>query len=203
MADDGLWSKLEQTWPARAAQTLWQGLTLPGDVAQGNVSMWGDDGHTSSQVINRSADLAGAVTLGAGAAPAAANELRSGIKVVKAPKGYDIIDSDGKTLVNADIGIVNIGGRKLAQIDDINTPALEKVTNQTEHDAAVQASRGVLGTSQMREAMRQFLEMHPDVEGFTGNRVSGARNGGLMNSSNMQNVTVKAPLSSGLGLTGQ
>jgi hypothetical protein len=69
MADDGLWSKLEQTWPARAAQGLWDGLMLPGDVAQGNVSMWGDDGHTSPQVINRSADLAGTMMMGATAAP--------------------------------------------------------------------------------------------------------------------------------------
>lgn len=79
MADDGLWSKLEQTWPARAVQGLWQGLTLPGDVAQGNVSMWGSDGHTNPQVINRAADLAGAVTLGAGAVPAEANSLRAGM----------------------------------------------------------------------------------------------------------------------------
>lgn len=79
MADEGYWAKLQQTWPARAAQGLWDGLMLPGDVAQGNVSMWGADGHTNPQVINRSADLAGAVTLGAGAIPASSNDLRMGI----------------------------------------------------------------------------------------------------------------------------
>jgi len=80
MADEGYWDKLSQLWPARAAKGLWEGLMLPGDVAQGNVSMWGDDGHTNPQVINRAADLAGAVTLGAGAMPAAAGELRAGIR---------------------------------------------------------------------------------------------------------------------------
>jgi hypothetical protein len=58
---------------------------LPGDVAQGNVSMWGDDGHTNPQVINRAADLAGAVTLGAGAVPASANDLRAGLRTVWKP----------------------------------------------------------------------------------------------------------------------
>jgi hypothetical protein len=42
----------------------------------------------------------------------------------------------------------------------------------------------------MREAMRQFREMHPDVEGFTGNRTSGARNDGKMSADNIQNITV-------------
>jgi len=42
--------------------------------------MYGDDGRTNPEVINRSADLAGLVTLGAGAVPAEANSLRSGIK---------------------------------------------------------------------------------------------------------------------------
>lgn len=61
MAEEGYWDKLSQLWPARAAKGLWEGLMLPGDVAQGNVSMWGDDGHTNPQVIRRSTDLAGAV----------------------------------------------------------------------------------------------------------------------------------------------
>lgn len=77
MADDGLWSKLEQTWPARAVQGLWDGLMLPGDVYQGNVSMYGADGHTNPQVINRAADLAGTMMMGATAAPRGA--LGSGL----------------------------------------------------------------------------------------------------------------------------
>lgn len=107
---------------------------------------------------------------------------------------YNILDADGNVVVTADIGIVEVGGRKLAQIEDINTPALEKVKTQEEHDAVVAASRNVLGTAQMREAMRQFLELHPDVEGFTGNRVSGARNAGRMSPDNIQNVVVPVRL---------
>lgn len=73
-----MWDKLQQTWPARAAVGLWEGLTLPGDVYQGNVSMYGPEGQTNPQVINRAADLAGGVTLGAGMVPAEANALRAG-----------------------------------------------------------------------------------------------------------------------------
>jgi len=71
---------LTETWPAKMAQDALSALMLPGDVYQGKVSMYGDDGRTNPEVINRSADLAGLVTLGAGAVPAEANSLRSGIK---------------------------------------------------------------------------------------------------------------------------
>jgi len=71
---------LTETWPARMAQDALSALMLPGDVYQGKVSMYGEDGRTNPEVINRSADLAGLVTLGAGAVPAEANSLRSGIK---------------------------------------------------------------------------------------------------------------------------
>lgn len=61
---------LGQTWPARLAKGAWSGLTLPGDVYQGNVSMMGDDGHTNPAVIDRTAELAGLMTMGsAGAIP--------------------------------------------------------------------------------------------------------------------------------------
>jgi len=83
--DDKLYEALMQTWPARAAKGLWEGLMLPGDVYQGNISMYGPDGHTNPQVINRAADLAGAVTLGAGAIPAEANALRAGLPGRKLP----------------------------------------------------------------------------------------------------------------------
>lgn len=71
---------LTETWPARMAQDALRAVMLPGDVYQGKVSMYGEDGRTNPEVINRSADLAGLVTLGAGAVPAEANSLRSGIK---------------------------------------------------------------------------------------------------------------------------
>lgn len=61
----GLLGKLAQTWPARMAQGLLSAAALPGDVYQGNVSMYGADGRTNPEVINRSADLAGMVMGGA------------------------------------------------------------------------------------------------------------------------------------------
>ena len=59
-----LGEKLGQTWPARLANDAWGAVTLPGDVYQGNVSMYGEDGRTNPEVINRSMDLAGLATLG-------------------------------------------------------------------------------------------------------------------------------------------
>lgn len=49
---------LADTWPARLVKGIYNAVTLPGDVAQGNVSMTGEDGHTNPEVINRSAELA-------------------------------------------------------------------------------------------------------------------------------------------------
>lgn len=72
-----------QTWPGRLAQTAYQAVTLPGDVYQGNVSMYGPDGHTNPAVIGRAADLGGLLTLGAGAVPFEGNALRSGMKIYR------------------------------------------------------------------------------------------------------------------------
>jgi hypothetical protein len=49
---------LGDTWPARLAKGIYSAVTLPGDVAQGNVSMTGEDGHANPEVINRAAELA-------------------------------------------------------------------------------------------------------------------------------------------------
>jgi hypothetical protein len=76
-----------------AAKVAAQTLMLPGDVYQGNVSMYGEDGRTNPQVINRSADLAGMMTLGSGAIPAEANSLRMGIKAYHgSPHDFDRFD---------------------------------------------------------------------------------------------------------------
>ena len=84
---------LTETWPAKMAQDALKAVMLPGDVYQGKVSMYGDDGRTNPEVINRSADLAGLVTLGAGAVPAEANSLRAGIKAYHgSPHDFDRFD---------------------------------------------------------------------------------------------------------------
>lgn len=54
----------EDTWPVKAAKAVYSGLTLPGDVAQGNVSILGEDGHTNPEVIHRSWEAANAGLVG-------------------------------------------------------------------------------------------------------------------------------------------
>lgn len=49
---------LGDTWPARIAKAIYSGVTLPGDVVQGKVSMTDEDGNTNPEVIGRSAELA-------------------------------------------------------------------------------------------------------------------------------------------------
>ena len=157
----------------------------------GENPIWVDP--TNESVANRALKLIDQ-TLGrdSGVFSNAAAPKVGGVKVSNAGGDrYNIHDEAGNILAKAEIGIVNIGGKKLAQIDDIYTPGLEKVFDQTSHDAVVAGARHSLGTGQMRDAMRQFLRMHPDVEGFTGNRVSGARNAGRMNADNIQNINVK------------
>lgn len=68
------------TWPAQMAKSAFQAATLPGDVYAGKVDP------LSEQGIARSLDLAGLVTLGSGALPAAKGagvELRAGMSGAK------------------------------------------------------------------------------------------------------------------------
>jgi len=71
--DDQLYAKLMQTWPVRAAQGLYQGVMAPGNALASQTPI------TSEQMIEPAMNLAGAVTLGAGAIPAEANALRAGM----------------------------------------------------------------------------------------------------------------------------
>lgn len=59
------WDQLSETNLAKVAMSFYQALKLPGDVYQGRVSMYGDDGRTNPQVIGRATDLAGLVMGGA------------------------------------------------------------------------------------------------------------------------------------------
>ncbi len=209
----GIWQAIKD-YPAHFVEGVVEQLKLPGDVASGKKDLNTREGMdeaiglgvtTALGRLNKlpaTARTGGTTSYGVGDRPVtevptpseAASNAPTSIKVSPAGKGvYNITDANGKILASADIGVVNVDGRKLAQIDDIYTPALEKVTNQAEHDAVVAGSRNALGPSQMREAMRQYLELHPEVEGFTGNRVSGARNNGAMSPDNMQSVTVDLP----------
>ena len=76
---------LSQTWPARLAKDAWGAVMLPGDVYQGNVSMYGEDGRTNPEVIKRSMSLAGLMTgggIGTGV-PVGAGEAVLGSGIVR------------------------------------------------------------------------------------------------------------------------
>ncbi len=64
-----------RSWPAELAKSAYGAATLPGDVYAGRVDP------KSREAVQRAFDLAGFVTLGAGAVPAGRNEMRAGIKL--------------------------------------------------------------------------------------------------------------------------
>lgn len=67
-------------WPIRAARSGLAALATPGDAYAGRLPMMDSSGHTSLDVIGRATDLAGLMTLGAGAVPAGSGvTLRSGM----------------------------------------------------------------------------------------------------------------------------
>lgn len=57
-------------WPIRAARSGLSALAAPADAYAGRLPMMDDSGHTSLDAIGRATDLAGLMTLGAGAVPA-------------------------------------------------------------------------------------------------------------------------------------
>jgi len=57
-------------WPVRAIRSSLAALAAPGDAYAGRLPMMDASGHTSLDAIGRATDLAGLMTLGAGAAPA-------------------------------------------------------------------------------------------------------------------------------------
>jgi GNAT superfamily N-acetyltransferase len=84
---------LGQTWPARLAKDIYSAVTLPGDAYQGNVSMWGDDGHTNPEVIKRSADLGGVVMGGGIGGTGAESGMVLGSAATRAAKNVDELRS--------------------------------------------------------------------------------------------------------------
>lgn len=78
---------VNQSWPSQLVQSLIGAATLPGDVYAGKVDP------NSREMIQRTTDLAGALTLGPAALPSAANELRMGIKAYHgSPHDFDKFD---------------------------------------------------------------------------------------------------------------
>lgn len=87
---------LGETMPARLVKGAISGLMLPGDVYAGKVDPLSNEG------IDRAAELAGLVTLGSAAMPAASladDELRAGIKVYHgSPHDFDKFELSDKTI---------------------------------------------------------------------------------------------------------
>lgn len=97
----GLLQKLmEDTITGRALKSLYGAATLPGDVYSGAQPAMAFDPQTGAtgpnpQMVDRATDLAGSVTLGAGAIPAEANALRMGIKAYHgSPHDFDQFSMD-------------------------------------------------------------------------------------------------------------
>jgi hypothetical protein len=74
---------LAESWPAQLAKEAYRAVTLPGEVYAGRVDPMSDE------AVQRSFDLAGLMTLGAGTVPAGKNEMRMGIKPPGGPGGDD------------------------------------------------------------------------------------------------------------------
>lgn len=73
-----------QSWPVELAKSAYGAATLPGDVYAGRVDPMSDE------AVQRSADFAGLMTLGAGGVPAGRNEMRMGIKAYHgSPHDFD------------------------------------------------------------------------------------------------------------------
>lgn len=83
-ATPSLGSALQSMWqnppPGGLINMIKSAVTLPGDVATGNVQVMGPDGHTNPEVIHRAVDLAGFATGGSFAAPAERNAVGAGVR---------------------------------------------------------------------------------------------------------------------------
>ena len=65
-----------------AVESAKSAVTLPGDALAGKVQPFDETGRPTEEMLRRSTDFTGVVTLGAGAIPAQANTLRMGAKAV-------------------------------------------------------------------------------------------------------------------------
>ena len=112
---------LGDTWPARLAKSIYSAITLPGDVAQGNVSMFGEDGHTNPVVIDRASELAGLAspiaprTTLTAIAPKVAAPTREALETA-ATAGYD--KARGLGIDVAPQSVSQMGGRIGAELEE-------------------------------------------------------------------------------------
>jgi hypothetical protein len=128
-------------------------LMLPGEVYQGNVSMYGEDGRTSPAAIQGAANMGGMLTVGAGALPAQKNTLRMGIKAYHgSPHDFDRFSMDkigtGEGAQAYGHGLYFADSEKVAKsyrdnlTGDIVAPARRALTKaNNDPDVAIAAAR--------------------------------------------------------------
>lgn len=111
----------QDTWPVKAAKAIYSGVTLPGDVAQGHVSMWGEDGHTNPEVVGRSFELGSTGLVGSPlplthAAGAVAAPTREALAQA-AEAGYKAAKDTGLEL--APKAVSDLGAKISAKLSDM------------------------------------------------------------------------------------
>jgi hypothetical protein len=125
----------------------------------------------------------------------------NGLKLTEAPEGgvytpdqfkpgeryFKALDADGNVAAEM---LVKIEG-KTARIEDILNP-----------NAPREEGIGTVGTSDMLGLLKQFREKNPEVTEITGNRVSGAREGGGYDLEAKNEIAITLPAAKDLGVIG-
>jgi hypothetical protein len=134
---------LAESWPAQLAKETYRAVTLPGEVYAGRVDPMSDE------AVKRSFDLAGLLTLGAGAVPAGKNEMRMGIKAYHgSPHDFDRFDMSkigtGEGAQAYGHGLYFAGNEKVAKgyrdalspstIDGVPVKGMTKPLSQSDDD---------------------------------------------------------------------
>jgi hypothetical protein len=150
---------LGQTWPARLAKDAYSAMTLPGDAAQGNVAMFGPDGHTSPEVIGRAANLGMFTASGIGNSIPSVAERAAAAPPVRAVPDNAIVGYHGsRDVINKfDPGQTRLG-RGVFFADD------PKLANQFAHGTASDGDPArMFGEDSNQEILRWVRENAGDA----------------------------------------
>ena len=107
------------------------------------------------------------------------------------PNSYVVTDHSGQELARM---TAKVDG-DIARIENIYTdrnPAL--ASPGLEREGVLAQQRNTLGLAAIRDLLRQFREIHPEVNNITGERVSGARLGGGYTTGKGIEANVQMPL---------
>ena len=158
-----LTEKLGETWPARLAKSVYGGLTLPGDVYQGNIQV----DPSNPEFTGRVMDLA---SMGSSTAPKAAASLaRAGVAPTAealgqaADKGYEAVRNSG--VEYAPQSVANMGGT-LAQtlesrgINETRAPQTHDVISGLANPPAGAVSATIGNIDTARQALGHIASDH-------------------------------------------